>query len=164
MRSTSSAGRCRGFTLIEVMMALAIIAILASVAFPSYVDYIRRGKITEATSALATMRVQMEQYFQDNLTYANVGGVPAPCTATSAVAPPPNARYFTFDCNTPPRTATTYTITATGRTDQGMGGFAFTVNQLNVQASTITGAAATAGFVSNTTCWVVRKGSGPNAC
>jgi type IV pilus assembly protein PilE len=155
MRST------RGFTLIEVMMAIAIVAILASVAFPSYVDYIRRGKITEATSALATMRVQMEQYFQDNRTYADVSGVPAPCTATSAVAPPLNARYFDFACT---RTANTYTITATGRAGQGMGGFVFTVNQLNVQASTITGAAATAGFVTNTACWVVRKGSGPNAC
>jgi type IV pilus assembly protein PilE len=161
MRSTSAADRRRGFTLIEVMMAVAIVAILASVALPSYVDYIRRGKITEATAALGTMRVQMEQYFQDNRTYADVAGVPAPCTATSAVAPPPNARYFDFTCA---RTATTYTITATGRAAQGMDGFVFTVNELNTQASVITGQAATAGFSSNATCWVVRKGSGANAC
>jgi type IV pilus assembly protein PilE len=161
MQSTSSADRHRGFTLIEVMMAVAIVAILASVALPSYVDYVRRGKITEATSVLANMRVQMEQYFQDNRTYGDVAGVAVPCTATSAVAPPPNARYFDFTCA---RTANTYTITATGRTAQGMGGFVFTVNELNTQASVITGDAATAGFASNANCWVVRKGSGANAC
>ena len=162
MRSRSPVERRHGFTLIEVMMALAIVAILAAVAFPSYVDYVRRGKITEATAALANMRVQMEQYFQDNRTYADVGGVPAPCTATSAVAPPPNARYFDFSCD--PRTATTYILTATGRASAGMGGFVFTVNQLNTQASVIGGDAATAGFASNTNCWVVRKGNGANAC
>jgi len=162
MRSLSPARRHHGFTLIEVMMAIAIVAILASVALPSYVDYIRRGKITEATSTLATMRVQMEQYFQDNRTYANVAGVPAPCTATSAVAPPPNARYFDFSCD--PRTATTYTLTATGRAAAGMGGFVFTVNETNTQASVISGAAQTAGFASNTSCWVVRKGGGAAAC
>jgi type IV pilus assembly protein PilE len=164
MRSLSPAVRRHGFTLIEVMMAIAIVAILASVALPSYVDYIRRGKITEATSTLATMRVQMEQYFQDNRTYANVAGVPPPCSAGSAVAPPPNARYFDFGCDTPARTATTYVLTATGRASAGMGGFLFTVNETNTQASVISGAAATAGFASNTSCWVVRKGSGAAAC
>src|SRR5689334_17268788 len=146
MRSTLPVGRRRaGFTLIEVMIAVAIVAILAAVAFPSYVDYVRRGKITEATAALATMRVQMEQYFQDNRTYANVAGIPAPCAAGSAVAGPLNARYFDFSCDTPARTATTYTLTATGRANVGMGGFVFTVNEQNLQASVITGTASTAG-------------------
>ncbi|HZN26313.1 MAG TPA: type IV pilin protein, partial [Burkholderiales bacterium] len=158
MRSISPAHRRHGFTLIEVLMAVVIVAILASVAFPSYVDYVRRGKITQATTALATMRVQMEQYFQDNRTYANVAGVPAPCSPGAAVGAPPNARYFTFSCDTPARTANTYTLTATGRADAGMGGFVYTVNETNTQASVITGAASTAGFVSNASCWVVRKG------
>jgi type IV pilus assembly protein PilE len=163
MRSLSPAERDRtGFTLIEVMMAIAIVGILAAVAFPSYVDYVRRGKITEATSTLATMRVQMEQYFQDNRTYADVAGVASPCTPSSAVAPPPNAKYFDFTCSG--RTATAYLITATGRTTAGMGGFVYTVNEANTQASVMTGTAASAGFVSNATCWVVRKGSGATAC
>jgi len=45
-----------------------------------------------------------------------------------------------------------------------MDGFAFTVNEQNVQASQITGTAAAAGFVSNASCWIVRKGSGAAAC
>jgi type IV pilus assembly protein PilE len=55
-----------GFTLIEVMIVIAIIAILAGVAMPSYVDYLRRGRIPDATATLSTLQVKMEQWFQDN--------------------------------------------------------------------------------------------------
>ena len=79
----------RGFTLIELMIVIAVIAILAAIALPSYNDYIRRGKIAEGTSGLADLRVKMEQWYQDNRTY--VGG---PCTTTS--------RYFTFACSVAP--------------------------------------------------------------
>ena len=73
--------RSRGFTLIELMIAVAIIAILAAIAIPSYTDYIRRGRLTEALGRLSAMRVKMEQYFQDNRVYT--GAVPA----TDTIAP-----------------------------------------------------------------------------
>jgi type IV pilus assembly protein PilE len=150
-----------GFTIVEVMIVVAIIAILSAIAVPSYTDYVRRGKITEATATLANMRVQMEQYFQDNRTYQAVGGQPAPCAAGSAVPVPANLGYFTVACAL---TATTFTITATGRADQAMSGFAYTVNQLNQQATVITATANTTGYTSNANCWVVRKGSGAATC
>jgi type IV pilus assembly protein PilE len=137
------------------MIAIAIIAILTAVALPSYTDYVRRGKITEATSTLANMRVQMEQYYQDNFTYQNVAGQPAPCQ------PPANLRYFTVTCA---RNATTYTITATGVAAQGMNGFIYRITQANVQSTTINATSDTTGYVTNATCWVVRKGSGAGAC
>ena len=60
----------KGFTLIELMIVVAIIGILASIAIPQYSDYVKRGKAAEATSNLATLRIKMEQCFQDNLNTA----------------------------------------------------------------------------------------------
>ena len=149
--------RMSGFTLIELMIAVVVVAILSAIALPSYRDYITRGKISEATANLADLRVKMEQYFQDNRTYAAVAPNPAPCLAGSSV-PPTTGRYFTFTCTN--LSATTFTVTATGIVAQGMGGFVYTVNETNTQATTITGgsAAATAGWTGNATCWVIRKG------
>ena len=147
--------KTRGFTLIELITAIVVVAILAAVALPSYRAHIMRAKIAEATSTLADMRVKMEQYFQDQRSYV---GACAPNT----VAPLPTGRNFTYTC--PTLTATAFTVTATGNAAQGMDGFVYTVNQNNAQATTITGAAATAGFASNANCWVTKKGTGPAAC
>src|SRR5688572_17819740 len=65
--------RSQGFTLIEVMITVAIIGILAAVALPSYRDYVLRGQVVDATSGLAAMRADMERHYQDNRTYASVG-------------------------------------------------------------------------------------------
>ena len=55
-----------GFTLIELMITVAIIGILAAVAYPGYQDYVIRGKIPEATNTLSSTRVRLEQYYKDN--------------------------------------------------------------------------------------------------
>jgi type IV pilus assembly protein PilE len=91
MRSNS------GFTLIEVMITVAIVAILAAIAVPSYNEYVQRARITEATSNLSDMRNKMEQYFQDNRTWTPGGGTTPPCTA-GTVAPLPTSQNFTFAC------------------------------------------------------------------
>jgi len=130
-----------GFTLIEVMIVVAIIAILASVAMPAYNDYVVRGKIPEATSALAIKRVQMEQFFQDNRTYV---GAPA-CTADSTTS-----QFFDFSCAI--QTAATYTLQGVGK--GSMLGFTYTINEANVKATT----AVPTGWTTSATCWVTKKG------
>ena len=74
-------GRARqsGFTLIEMMIVVGIIAILAAIAIPNYRDYVLRGQIVDATNALSTFRANMERHFQDNRTYETVGAFTSPC-------------------------------------------------------------------------------------
>jgi len=134
--------RQSGFTLIEIMVVVAIVAILAAVAVPMYTDYVQRGKITEATSGLSELRLRLEKYFADNRTYAGF-------TNTTISG----ARYFDFAC--PTLTATAFTCTATGRASAGMGGFAYSINQDNQRTSTFTGLS---GWNNSTTCWVTKKG------
>ena len=131
----------RGFTLIELMIVVAVIAILAAVAFPQYTNYIQRGKITEATSSLSELRLRAEKWFSDNRTYVGFN---------QAIQ---NAKYFGYACN--PVTATAFTCTATGVANQGMTGFAYTINESNVRTSTFTGLS---GWNNSTSCWVTKKG------
>jgi type IV pilus assembly protein PilE len=143
-----------GFTLIELMVVVAIIGILAAVAVPMYGDYIVRSKIPEATSTLSTSRVRLEQWFQDNRTY----------TGFNCAGPNSSSKYFTFSCieggasvaTTTALSATTYTLQATGISS--MAGFTYTVTESNVQGSTIA-APAGAGWIStNNSCWITKAG------
>lgn len=135
----------KGFSLIELMITVAVVGILASVALPSYQNYVRQGKIQEATTGLAELRIKLEQFFQDNRTYA--GYVDADCklgSGTSAVV----SKYFSYACTSD---ATTFTITATGVAAQGMNGYIYKINQNNAKASTLPGKA-------EVTCWVAKPG------
>jgi type IV pilus assembly protein PilE len=128
-----------GFTLIEIMIVVAIIGILASIALPSYTDYVKAGKAAEATSTLADLRIKMEQCFQDNRTYAS-------CAAFCA--PTSGAVNFTYTCSSAP-SATTYTLQAAGKGD--VSNFNFTVDQNNAKTSSYDGVSGN--------CWKTSKTS-----
>lgn len=125
-----------GFTLVELMVAIAIIGILASIGYPAYSDYVTRGKLLQATSGLSQGRIQMEQFFQDNRTYV---GSACPSATDS----------FNFTCSN--LSATTYTITASG-TASNVTNFSYTINEQNVKTSTTP-------WGNGATCWVIKSGS-----
>jgi type IV pilus assembly protein PilE len=143
--------RSRGFTLIELMVTVAIVAILAAIAYPSYRDYVLRGQLVDATSGLSTMRANMERYFQDNRTYLSTGTYTSPCLVSSTLRV---VGTFTLSCDGTYGgvAATTFTLVATG--SGSTSGFVFTVDQANNRATPLAGS-------SWTTCatdWVTRRG------
>ena len=136
-----------GFTLMEVMITVAIVAILAAVALPNYFDYVTRSRLVEAKTNLADMRTRLEQYFLDNRAYPNacIAYAAGPAGAGN-IYRPATEKFFTISCAL---TATTYTVTATGI------GFTYTVNEANLRTTT----GVPAGWItpSPNTCWVGRK-------
>lgn len=132
----------RGFTIVELMITVAIIGILAAVAIPQYRDYVTRGRIPDATSGLSGKQVLMEQFYQDNRTYV---GAPA-CTSDTTTS-----QYYTFSCVTGSATTAAYTLQAVGR--GAMAGFTYTVNQAGAKATT----AVPTGWTTSASCWVAKK-------
>lgn len=61
----------RGFTLIELMIVVALIGILVAIGYPSYQDYILKGNRAVAKAKLLDLMARQEQFFQDNKAYAN---------------------------------------------------------------------------------------------
>lgn len=149
----------QGFTLVELMIVIAIIGILASVAIPGYTNYVARGRLVEAGVNLASYRTSMEQYYQDIRMYASavgstVCGVPVP----SAVGTTDN---FTISCITSGVGATEgFTATATSRAGRGLGNagaYVFTIDDANQKNTTrFEGVSVTAAV--GTGCWLSRRG------
>ncbi len=151
----------RGFTLLELMITLVVIGILTAIALPNYAKYVIRGNIPDATGNLAAKRVQMEQWFQDNRTYAanSAGTNPPACVipGTNTVGPDTTtSKNFDFSCLTP-LNPTTYTLQAVGK--GRMAGFTYTVDQNNARTSTFASPAPSTWVPANpNNCWVTKEG------
>ena len=142
-----TANAIRGFSLVELMIVVAIIGTVLGLAVPQYSDYLRRAKLTDGTALLANYRVSVEQYYQDNRNYGPV------INGACGIAPPGNTEYFQFAC-TVGATDDTFTATASSKIGGGLGAanaYIYTVNQTNTRRTT--------GFKGQTVakdCWLIR--------
>jgi type IV pilus assembly protein PilE len=145
----------KGFTLIELMIAVGIVAILASVAYPAYTSYVRRGQLAEAFATLPDYRVKLEQYYQDNRYYGVAGCVDTntPSWGAFPITPPAGGlKYFQISCALT-NGGQGYTLTATGNGTQTTG-YTYTLDQSATRKTTLF-----AGATASANCWATKSAS-----
>lgn len=76
----------RGFTLIELMVVVAIVGILAAIAYPAYTNSVIKGKRAEGRTALLSLMQQEERYFTQNNSYLAFGNLSATATDASGAS------------------------------------------------------------------------------
>ena len=131
--------RIRGFTLIELMITVAVVAILAAVAFPSYQDSLRKSRRADGKNALTQAVANMERYYTERNTYATAamcGGTPLICPGTcgGGTCSSTERNYTIAFASTP--TATTFMIEATPVGSQAVDG-KLAINETNAKQQDI---------------------------
>ncbi len=120
MRQPAGKTSRRGFTLIELMITVAIIAILAAIAMPSYQDYVRKSRRADAQAFMSDVVARQQHFLLDRRAYA-VSITDAPTANGLGMTIPPNVQSF-------------YTVTFNPATDNTASPPSFTVQGTPVGA------------------------------
>jgi type IV pilus assembly protein PilE len=103
----------RGFTLIELMIVVAVIGILAAIAYPSYTDSVKKSRRSDAKAALISFVGAMERFYTENNTYV---GAAAGTVFPSEAPIDGNTKYYDLSISVQSETA--FTLKATGKNGQ----------------------------------------------
>jgi len=129
--------RMKGVTLIELMIVIVIVAILASIAVPSYRNYVLRSHRVEAKTALLNLAAAQEKFYLQNNTYAtNSLLTTAPPSGLGLAATTENGWYTVAIANGANAAGFSATATATGTQTADGDCASFTINQLGVKSAT----------------------------
>ncbi len=111
----------KGFTLIELMVVALVIGILAGIAYPSYIEQIRKSRRADANGALLGLANALERHATDNGTYlgAATGGANTGAPAIYATQSPVDGGTAYYNLTISAATQTTFTIQATPTTNGG---------------------------------------------
>jgi len=134
----------QGFTLIELMIVVAVMGILASIALPSYKSYVTKSRAQAATSDLVGMSLALENTFQKTLSYPTAYATETTIEALSAsrtVATglndfsgwsPAQSSYFSYSVIT---TSASFTVKATGKGSAMSGSCVLSLSNENVRTA-----------------------------
>jgi type IV pilus assembly protein PilE len=100
-----NSGQSQGFTIIELVIVMAIIGLLAGIAMPAFQDYTQQGRIAEAASLLTHSATQLENHYLETRQYGDVAGNCPPVTTST--------EYFDIACSLPNGNNQQYNLTAT---------------------------------------------------
>lgn len=123
-----------GFTLIELMIVVAVVAVLAAIALPSYRNQVRKSKRTDAKTSLLDLAGRQERYFTTNNAYTNI---PANLgySGTFPVSVP-SATTFNYGISVTAAAGSTYTATAAPNGDQASDTCGtYSINEQGVQSN-----------------------------
>jgi type IV pilus assembly protein PilE len=149
-RSTLATRKPGGFTLIELMIAVAIVAILMAIAIPNYQNQVRKSRRTSAKTALLDVAGREEKYYATNNNYpaslSSVGYTNVDGSGALQVPNNTNEDYYSVKISLATAPATGFTATATPVGDQKKDSCgSFSVTDLGVQTAT--------GSTGGSGCW-----------
>ena len=79
--------RPRGFSLVELLITIAIVGVLAAIAYPSYTTYVRRANRTDATRTMMVDAQALQRCYSQNFSYVNSAATPCPVAAGTTTSP-----------------------------------------------------------------------------
>ncbi len=135
--------RGNGFTLVEAMIVVVIIGILASIAYPSYLEHIRKARRADAQASLMELAQFMERYYTSSGRYLDANGDPP---TLPFVESPKDGSTKYYDLSLNGAQASTYTLVAAPKG-------AMTGDDCGSMAISHTGAKSSTGALPTDSCW-----------
>lgn len=143
--------RAGGFTLIELIVTVAIVGILASMAVPAYTDHVLRSRISSATGYLSEFKVKMELFYSAKRHYSVNTDTTSPCGMIKNVK---SVEKFVFSCAaSSPNAAGNQAFVLTAKSTDNL--YEYTIDQAGVR--TTVGHAGSFTAITKS-CWILSRG------